>query len=155
MVVVFQDGGTVDNIQQTVGSTAAFTTADGTELWEWGYLGGPGTPTAPELWNSNSDTADISTAFSVGTANFFANLNVTEQGAGQVLVPQPVTGGFVDVLLRNGSVGSAAPGAFPPFPTSSDVDILVTPVIPEPGSVLVWALLGAVALLGTRRRSIA
>lgn len=143
IAVLFEDP---DNIDQTAG-LGSFATADGPMAWELGHLGLPG-----EFWRAQSDTDDVTNAFATGTTGpFSANLNVTKYGIGPQLAPQAVSGGFADVLLRNGSFGSPATGADPPFPVSSDVDLLMRPV-PEPASIVAWlGLLSFAALVRIRQ----
>jgi hypothetical protein len=147
-IIAFEDA---DNIDQTTGSAAtAFATVDGIKLWELGFTGAAG-----EFWTASSDTFDIGTSFGVVTGSFTAAINVTGQFAGPVLVPFVRPGGAViaDVHLVNGSIGAASPGAFPPFPVSSDVDILIQPVVPEPASLLIWGgLLAGAGMWGRTRR---
>jgi hypothetical protein len=132
--VVFEDP---NDISQTSG-LGSFATPGGTELWEVGFNG-----TAGELFNATADTADVTTEFATVTGSYSFNFNVTEQGAGPVLGPQLAGPGpvFAQMLGRNGSIGNAAPGANPPFPISTDLDVLITPLqreVPEPVSVLTW-----------------
>jgi hypothetical protein len=140
--VVFEDPNDID---QTLG-LPSYATPGGTELWELGFNG-----TAGELFSGSIDTADSATAFATVTGSYTFNMNVTEQGAGPVLAPQLAGPGpvFAQMLGRNGSIGNAAPGANPPFPISTDVDLLITPLqreVPEPVSVLTW--LGLLGICG-------
>jgi hypothetical protein len=117
-----------DDLNQSLARPLAFASVNGTKLWEFGFKGLPG-------------------------ERFSGNLNVTGYYAGPKLLPQPVVGGFADVLVRNGSIGAAAPGSS--FPISSDTDILILPTVqpvPEPGSVLIWGGLAATWVAVRRRQ---
>jgi hypothetical protein len=137
-----------DDLNQSLARPLAFASVNGTKLWEFGFKGLPG-----ERWTAQTDTDRVNTAFRIVTGNFSGNLNVTGYYAGPKLLPQPVVGGFADVLVRNGSIGAAAPGSS--FPISSDTDILILPTVqpvPEPGSVLIWGGLAATWVAVRRRQ---
>jgi hypothetical protein len=140
--ILFDDPDDIDQSLATI--PAAVATVGGTKLWEIGFLGLGG-----ELWTAATDTADITTAFSVITGSFSANVNVTGYFGGPLLVPQPVVGGAADILIRNGSIGAGAPGSA--FPVSSDTDLLLIPV-PEPGSMILWGGLAFFGASAARRR---
>lgn len=147
MLVVHEDP---DNISQGLATAdAVLKTVSGPKLWE---IGIDPTNLTPNSWTVQSDTDDVATAFLAITGSFSANLDLLGQFAGPPLNPIALPlGGTADVLLRNGSFGSAAPGA-PAFGISSDVDALINPA-PEPATLAVWAGLGGIGLaVGLRRR---
>lgn len=145
IAVVFADP---DNIDQSLGINS-FASVNGTELWEVGFTGS----SPNEYWTAQTDTDDVTTAFGLISGLFNASLSVTEQGAGPLLAPQLPSGGG-QMLLVGGSLSGIPNNDILPFGVISDVDIRITPIVPEPATLATWFGLVVAAGMGAGRKLI-
>jgi hypothetical protein len=150
-LVLFDDPDDIDQSTGALGTSLA--SVGGTKLWEFGFPGG--SPVAPLFTVAATDTDDITTAFTVASGSFTSNWDVTKYWSGPILIPQAVTGGTAQLLLRNGSIDDdGAVGS--DFPIATDTDLLLTPATPEPASLLIWAgLASGLGIARLRRRKTA
>jgi len=161
--IVFDDNDGPTFINPDVGTvnTSLATAADGTLLWEFGLTGAPGTGQSAKV--TVFDPADPQSIVlgSSATLNFSGGLNLTHTyAAGATVLFNPLTlptvfnqqtgVPYLAQLLFNGTNDPGNPGD---FQVATDTDLFILPsIVPEPGSMLIWAGMGLAGVFAARRR---